>query len=93
MVDIVTQIGYFADATDDEPAHNPCSEAPCCVCGKANGANGLTWRSVMPMRGRRSYFFAFHTACKQEREAIDAFEQKVMDEVFDWDEAVQETAK
>jgi hypothetical protein len=87
MSDVLNSIGYFDDAAQTEPAHNPCPEADCPVCEKRNDGH-LCYRSVMPMGGRRSYFFAYHKACAGSPK-IDAFEQRVMDEVFDWDGSPQ----
>ena len=84
-MNVIEQIGYFDEPTQTEPAHNPCRRAPCCVCGLTNGDGDLTWISVMPPRGNRSYFFAHHRSCKGSPK-IEEFEGLVMDEVFDWDE-------
>ena len=83
-MNVIQQIGYY-DGTEPEPAHNPCTDAPCCVCGLRNGDAPMSYRSVLVPPGRRSYFFGFHTGCKGSPK-LDDFEQAVVTEAFDWDD-------
>lgn len=86
-MEIVEQIGFFDEPGQTLPTCNPCASAPCPVCGEANGES-VFYRSVMPLSGVRSYFFAYHKGCAGDPK-INQFEQDVMDEVFAWDDAAK----
>lgn len=85
-MEIIEQIGFYDDPGEKSPAHNPCLAAPCCVCGLPNGKEPLTWISILAGRGVRSYFFAHHRRCKGSPKIAD-FEERVVSEIFDWEDA------
>ena len=83
MTDVLANLGYYDDPTQETPAHNPCFDAPCPACGERNGSEGISFRTIMQEGGSKSFFFLFHTACKNDPK-IEAFERQAVDAALGW---------
>jgi hypothetical protein len=83
---VLRSIGYFDDPDQDEPTFDPGPDGICPVCNKLIGLKPRLCRNLM-VSFQRSYFFSYHTECR-DAEKLDAIEARVVDELFDWDEAI-----
>ena len=69
--------GWFDDASQDAPTHEPPRDAPCLFCGKRVTADDVRTHSLSPTGdyGRRSYFYRTHRTCAEAESptAMDGF--------------------
>lgn len=64
-------VGYFTDASQDVPAYDPGTDAPCIVCMKPIAADQMRTVSVALYSGRkRSLFYRAHRSCEEESGAL-----------------------
>lgn len=84
-MNVLGSIGYFDAPGQQVPAHDPGASGICPVCQQSIGEKPRLCRSLM-VSFERSYFFSYHTECKDAAK-LDEIEAKVVDELFDWDEA------
>lgn len=78
-------IGYFDSPTQEEPAMDPAGEGVCPLCQEKIGNRPRLCRNLM-VSTKRSYFFSYHEACRDD-EKLKEVEEAVVTELFDWDDA------
>lgn len=79
--------GYFTDAQQSEPAHDPGLDVDCPVCHKRL-SRPIKTISVMLAQEKRSYFYRTHKACydalnAEEAGNLDGILMDAMDEDTD----------
>ena len=81
---LVGSIGWFDSPGQDEPAFDPAENGTCPLCQARMGDERRLCRSMMPIGGRRSYFFSYHERCK-DMAALELVEEAVVDAMFQMD--------
>lgn len=59
----MTIVGYFDEAGQMVPAHDPGLDIPCVVCWRPLTEQPRVTVSLMWQDGQRSYFFRAHAGC------------------------------
>jgi len=57
--------GYFTDAAQIVPAHDPGLDVLCPICGKPLNADDVRTISLMVPGDNRSYFYRVHRSCHE----------------------------
>ena len=59
--------GWFDDASQTKPTHDPPHDAPCLFCGKAIEPTDVRTHCLMYEKGyaKRSYFYRTHRTCAE----------------------------
>ena len=72
--------GWFDDANQTEPSHDPPRDAPCLFCGTAIDGADVRTHSLMyrDEYGARSYFYRTHRSCA-DREGDTAMDGVILD--------------
>lgn len=83
--------GYFDDASQTKPAHDPGMETICPFCGK-NLQRPVMTISLMKDADPRSYFYRAHKNCYQyaDAETVTSIESALIDNIPDKYESHQE---
>lgn len=85
MTNYLGSIGYFDSPTQSEPAFDPAEKGICPLCQEEIGDKPRLCRNLM-VSTKRSYFFSYHTACRDD-DKLKEVEDAVVTELFDWDDA------
>lgn len=81
MTGLAKYAGYFDAPGQEKPAFDP---AVCVICEQPTGDQPRLCRSLMLVNGERSYFFSYHTACRDDA-ALDRIEGELVDEIAAWE--------
>lgn len=73
-LDLQRFVGWYDDASQKEPTHDPAHDGPCIVCIKPLTPDNVRTVSVLAEGGTRSLFYRLHRTCAEalsERDAGD----------------------